>query len=74
MSLTMAGCIAQERQPLCDFAYPTAAEECTLEIKMQEERKIYCGCEDTEFDLAKDYDGCKYVHTKGHDVYLCGVK
>lgn len=63
------GCSPNKVESMCGWDYPIQAEECTLEIKMKKGRSIYCGCEKDEVD----FEGCKYVHTRGHDIYLCGT-
>jgi len=72
MSLVTVSCPPNKVESMCAGGYPRAAEECNLEIKMKKERTIYCGCEGDSFNLAEDFDGCRYVHTRGHDIYLCG--
>ena len=69
LALSLAGCNEKKSLSLCDFAYPEIAEQCNLVIKKKEGRKVYCECSDKTLD---DLYGCRYVHTKGHDVYFCG--
>jgi hypothetical protein len=72
LALSLVACNEKQSNnslSLCDLAYPQIAEQCDLVIKKKEGRKVYCECSDKTLD---DTYGCRYVHTKGHDVYFCG--
>ena len=72
LALMLSSCSPNKVESMCEWGYPIAAKQCELEVKMKKERSIYCGCKGEDFDWRRDFDGCRYTHTRGHDIYLCG--